>query len=382
MKRSIHQAIAGFSQAGIRWQGMIGGGVGGIAATMVYAITGDKVSALMGAGMTALFCLGGFMLGLFFEHYNPDYYGNVRSIRFIGSCTLAGALVVAVLGAFASKVLTDDCFAAVRMGKSYVENCRMFVGTAVLASGSEILAVSVSAGCFCVQMRRSRRPWIKALLTSTLIAAFIACGIIVLFGMLDVGDRYFNIERYPAVNPRTVLVGGAILGGAMGLLVGLHAALMIAFAPETSRPTAIPPDGGTPADFDVFLSHNSNDKAFVRQLADALQVRGIKVWLDERELIPGHPWQEGVEQIIQNVRSAAILIGSHGLGAWETPEMRGCLSEFVRRKLPVIPVLLPEAPAHLEMPLFLREFTRVDLRGGLTKDGLDRLIWGITKKKP
>jgi len=35
----------------------------------------------------------------------------------------------------------------------------------------------------------------------------------------------------------------------------------------------------------VFLSHSSQDKPFVRDLADALEAGGaIKVWLDEREI--------------------------------------------------------------------------------------------------
>jgi hypothetical protein len=58
------------------------------------------------------------------------------------------------------------------------------------------------------------------------------------------------------------------------------------------------------------------------------------------------------------------------------------LSEFVKRKLPVIPVLLPGAPQLPELPLFLKAFTWVDLRGGFTDDGLDRLVWGITGQKP
>jgi hypothetical protein len=35
----------------------------------------------------------------------------------------------------------------------------------------------------------------------------------------------------------------------------------------------------------VFLSHSTKDKPFVRDLADALEAGGeIKVWLDEREI--------------------------------------------------------------------------------------------------
>jgi hypothetical protein len=119
----------------------------------------------------------------------------------------------------------------------------------------------------------------------------------------------------------------------------------------------------------------------VRELARALRDRGVRVWLDEDELIPGRPWQEALEEIIRTTRTAAVLVGKDGLGPWEIPEMRACLSEFVDRRMPVIPVLLPGAPQKPELPLFLKAFTWVDLRGGITQ-GLDRLEWGITGRKP
>ena len=81
--------------------------------------------------------------------------------------------------------------------------------------------------------------------------------------------------------------------------------------------------------FDVFLSHNSLDKPTVRQLAEALKDRGLAVWLDEWELIPGRPWQEALEEIIRTTKSAAVLVGKDGLGPWEEPETRACLNEFV-----------------------------------------------------
>lgn len=133
--------------------------------------------------------------------------------------------------------------------------------------------------------------------------------------------------------------------------------------------------------FDVFLSHNSNDKPAVRKIAEALRDRGLRPWLDEWELVPGRVWQEALEEIIQTARSVAVLVGRDGLGSWENREMRSCLEEFVQRKLPVIPVLLPGAPAQPELPLFLRSFTWVDLRNGFTPEGLDRLSWGITGEK-
>ena len=50
----------------------------------------------------------------------------------------------------------------------------------------------------------------------------------------------------------------------------------------------------------VFLSHASQDKPFVRELASFLETDSqIKVWLDEREIQPGdnivHKIEEGLE---------------------------------------------------------------------------------------
>jgi TIR domain len=134
--------------------------------------------------------------------------------------------------------------------------------------------------------------------------------------------------------------------------------------------------------FDVFLSHNSRDKPAARDLADHLARFGIAAWLDERELVPGKPWQEALEEVVRTSRSAAVLVGKDGIGPWHNREMRACLSEFVDRELPVIPVLLPNASGIPELPIFLKQFMWVDLRNGITEEGLAQLKWGITGVRP
>lgn len=129
--------------------------------------------------------------------------------------------------------------------------------------------------------------------------------------------------------------------------------------------------------FDIFLSHNSRDKDVVRLLAEHLRRRDLEVWLDEEQLVPGQPWQEAIEATIQDVRAAAVLIGPDGMGPWEVPEMRACLLQVFSRGLPVIPILLPGAPEKPEIPSFLRLFTWVDLRSGLSDEGLTRIKCGV-----
>jgi hypothetical protein len=118
--------------------------------------------------------------------------------------------------------------------------------------------------------------------------------------------------------------------------------------------------------FDVFLSHNSRDKPAVVRLAEALQQRGLRPWLDLWHLPPGEPWMDEIEKAIVAIPAAFILVGGDGLGPWEIPEMRGCLQRSVSRKMRVTPVLLPGAPQQPELPLFLGQLTWVDLRDGLT----------------
>lgn len=137
-----------------------------------------------------------------------------------------------------------------------------------------------------------------------------------------------------------------------------------------------------PEDFDVFLSHNSRDKPLVEQIGERLRARGLRVWLDKWELRPGFPWQEGLEEAIQASRAVAVFVGNAGLGSWQEPEMRAFITRSRREKVPVIPVLLPGCPESPQLTLFLEAFTWVDLRGGLTENGLARLVWGITGEKP
>ena len=136
--------------------------------------------------------------------------------------------------------------------------------------------------------------------------------------------------------------------------------------------------------FDVFLCHNSQDKTAVIEIAQQLKLTQIKPWLDDWELQPGLPWQPELERQIQNIKSAAVFIGQSGIGPWQQEEIDSFLREFHRRKCPVIPILLPNAPQKPKLPLFLEGRTWVDFRTGSSvhTDPWKKLVWGITGIKP
>jgi hypothetical protein len=134
--------------------------------------------------------------------------------------------------------------------------------------------------------------------------------------------------------------------------------------------------------FDIFLSHNSADKAVIRQIKQWLAERQLSVWLDEDELQPGLNWMPLLEKAIGNCQSAGAFVSSNGIGPWEDEEIQALLSKAVRNKIPVIPVLLPGEYDAPEFPVLLGNRTFIDMRLGITSELLDKLEWGITGKKP
>lgn len=134
-------------------------------------------------------------------------------------------------------------------------------------------------------------------------------------------------------------------------------------------------------DFDVFLAHNSVDKAEVEAIALELKKAGMRVWLDKWELPPGRLFQDEIERVLPLTRAVAVLVGSGGLGPWERLEMRAAISQFVKRGAPVIPVLLPSASTETGLPLLLQEFSWVRFYSNLgvaDPKAISSLVWGIT----
>jgi hypothetical protein len=129
-------------------------------------------------------------------------------------------------------------------------------------------------------------------------------------------------------------------------------------------------------EFDVFLCHNSADKAKVKAIGKQLIAEGLSPWLDEWNLIPGRPWQRALEAVIPKIKSAAVFVGENGIGPWMNMELDAFLREFVRRGCPVIPVILPQAKQVPTLPIFLQALHWVDFRKK-KPNPLDQFIWGI-----
>ena len=134
--------------------------------------------------------------------------------------------------------------------------------------------------------------------------------------------------------------------------------------------------------YDVFLSHTSGDKDAVERIAQRLRTEAqLEPFLDKWHLIPGNPWQEELEQALNQSRTCAVFLGPAVVGPWENEEMRLALDMRIRNSaFRVIPVLLPntQMPEKGPLPDFLRRVTWVDFRGGLDDaNAFHRLVSGI-----
>lgn len=118
--------------------------------------------------------------------------------------------------------------------------------------------------------------------------------------------------------------------------------------------------------YDVFLSYNSRDRDSVEHLARRLRDElSFEVWFDQWNLIPGTPWQEQLEDGLNESKVIAVFLGSAGFGKWENEEMRVAIeSRVINPALRLIPVLLPGASESV-LSVFIRRLSWVDFRAGL-----------------
>lgn len=103
----------------------------------------------------------------------------------------------------------------------------------------------------------------------------------------------------------------------------------------------------------IFLSHNTKDKFFVRELADRLSRMGVKVWIDEAEIKVGDSLTEKIGNAIEKTDFVGVVLSRNSVNSqWVQKELQIALQEeFRKKKVVVLPLLLEP----VELPPFLRD---------------------------
>lgn len=101
----------------------------------------------------------------------------------------------------------------------------------------------------------------------------------------------------------------------------------------------------------VFLSHNHNDKPFVRKLARDLENHGVRYWLDEAEMKIGDSLIQKIREGIDSVDYFAVVLSPDSINApWVVNELDVAMNyQISGKKIKVLPIMLKEC----EPPGFL-----------------------------
>lgn len=118
----------------------------------------------------------------------------------------------------------------------------------------------------------------------------------------------------------------------------------------------------TQFDYDVFLSHCSEDKPVVLPLAERLRADGLRVWPDDWRIDPGASISGAISDGLENSRVLLMLLSEHfDKSDWTHFEGAPFLfSDPRNRNRQFIPVRLDDA----EIPFRLKDFAWVDWRTG------------------
>ncbi len=82
----------------------------------------------------------------------------------------------------------------------------------------------------------------------------------------------------------------------------------------------------------LFISHSSADDDFVRQLREALALRGQDGWVDSRELRGGDPLWSEIQKAIEEASAYAVVVSTDSLQSkWVGKELRHALKVQKKR---------------------------------------------------
>ena len=72
--------------------------------------------------------------------------------------------------------------------------------------------------------------------------------------------------------------------------------------------------------YSCFISYSHTDKSFARRLYDTLQGRGVRCWLDEKQMLPGDDIHEGIDRGIRLWDKVLLCCSEKSLTSWWVDE--------------------------------------------------------------
>ena len=146
--------------------------------------------------------------------------------------------------------------------------------------------------------------------------------------------------------------------------------------PRAALGDLVPPVG--PGEHHVFISYRSSDSAFAARLIERLDAVGLRVFLDQRELVPDERTGARLREALERSRAGIVLVSRTWL---ESPWCLEAARAIVQRAasdaggFTAIPLRIDG----IEMPAILADRAWIDFAGESAPSGrkLDQLIYAI-----
>lgn len=121
----------------------------------------------------------------------------------------------------------------------------------------------------------------------------------------------------------------------------------------------------------IFVSYSHREERFVIPLARDLMARGIRVWLDQREIIAGEDWMEEIETGLQNTDALLLVLSPRAVAS---RYVMGEVATAQKARKPVFPIMYKTC----DLPPNLTKIHFVDFRTDVPS-ALDTLVENLTK---
>jgi len=107
------------------------------------------------------------------------------------------------------------------------------------------------------------------------------------------------------------------------------------------------------SNYDVYISYDEADEIEVMGIGEKLKAQGLLPWFDLLETRPGTPEMRQQEEQVLNIPISTVFVGQNKMIGKQQLQMYSFIGQFIERNLPVIPVILTNAPQDLRLHLIL-----------------------------
>lgn len=124
----------------------------------------------------------------------------------------------------------------------------------------------------------------------------------------------------------------------------------------------------------IFFSYSRKDEAFALRLAKDLQQAGADVWIDQLHIRPSEPWDEEIENALQNCQTLLVLLSPSSV---ISDNVLNEINFGLEEKKQVLPVVIS---AGVKKPFNIRRLQHIDMTTSYD-EGLGKLLQAIGKNE-